>query len=243
MADEGQSFFEQLWKSLTFVRLSTLIGLLLLAALTYSVWRHGYKDLLDQITVWVSRSGDVGFARGLITSLVVLATVTIALTLVFGLSYSKNESFEKRFALGKDVLTIFIGLLGTIMGFYYAENRVSPENVQKIAESVQKTETSSVGDLEKKGFDALLSKDFDAAAKAFTEAYKSNPIWHNVDEINKLLNAQKDGFTAAAAANDSSKKETIWASIHCEISTKKLTVGMTREMIAKLQAACKDPAT
>ncbi|HBR56094.1 MAG TPA: hypothetical protein DEA22_01265 [Blastocatellia bacterium] len=195
--------------------------------------------------VWVIASGadffaDATKARGLITYAVAIVTVAIALILVFYLVFGDGtyDQVKDRFTFGKDILMVFVGILGTIMGFYYGENRVSPENVQKIAETVQKSEPASISDLEKKGFDALAAKDFEGAAKAFAEAYKVNAIWHNVDEINKLLNRQQDGFTAAIAKADNLKIEEIWQNVFCEISAKNLTEGMSKDMIAKLKNFC-----
>lgn len=198
--------------------------------------------------VWVIATGanffaDSTKARGLITFSVAIVTVAIALILVFYLVFGDGtyEQVKDRFTFGKDILMVFVGILGTIMGFYYGENRVSPENVQKIADTVQKSEPASISDLEKKGFDALAAKDFEGAAKAFAEAYKVNPIWHNVDEINKLLNRQKDEFTSAIAKADNPKIEEIWQNVFCEISTKNLTEGMSNDMITKLKNFCTEP--
>lgn len=41
--------------------------------------------------------------------------------------------------------------------------------------------------LERKGFEALLERDFEAALAAFTEARKTWPDYHNVTEIQRLL--------------------------------------------------------
>jgi hypothetical protein len=34
---------------------------------------------------------------------------------------SGSKDLEKRFAFGKDVFTVLIGVLGTVMGFYYGQ--------------------------------------------------------------------------------------------------------------------------
>ncbi len=71
-----------------------------------------------------STLGDIGKgysneARGLITTLFAIMTVTLALILILSVLFSSSPDYEKRFVLGKEVLTIFIGILGTIVGFYF----------------------------------------------------------------------------------------------------------------------------
>lgn len=65
--------------------------------------------------------GNTEAARGLITFLVVVVTVAIALILVMASFLSGGKDVEKRFAFGKEILTILIGVLGTVMGFYYGQ--------------------------------------------------------------------------------------------------------------------------
>jgi uncharacterized membrane protein len=78
------------------------------------------------------------YARGLITFLVVFATVLIAviLTLYVVLGNPGNDADqEKRFNRGKEVLTIFIGVLGTIVGFYFASTSASPDATRSLTTS------------------------------------------------------------------------------------------------------------
>jgi len=75
--------------------------------------------------VWVLSSGitnvkdlaDLDIARGLITFVITVATVAIAMMLA--LTAIVTRDFDKRIAVGKEVLTILVGVLGTIVGFYY----------------------------------------------------------------------------------------------------------------------------
>jgi hypothetical protein len=60
---------------------------------------------------------DVG--RGLITFLVAIATVVVALILVLYPLITSESQFKERYGLGKEVLTALIGILGTIVGFYF----------------------------------------------------------------------------------------------------------------------------
>jgi hypothetical protein len=66
--------------------------------------------------------GDTNAARGMITFVVSVVTVAIALILVMSSAFlSGSKDLDKRFAFGKDVFTILVGVLGTVMGFYYGQ--------------------------------------------------------------------------------------------------------------------------
>jgi len=59
-------------------------------------------------------------ARGLITFLIAITTVGIAVILAISTIFGADGAAEdKRFDRGKQVLTTLIGILGTIVGFYY----------------------------------------------------------------------------------------------------------------------------
>jgi hypothetical protein len=88
------------------------------------------------------RLKDEETARGVITYLVAVATVAIATILVMAAIMSDGKNgIEKRFAQGKEVLTLLIGVLGTIIGFYYgsttraaaASQTTTPASVIQIA--------------------------------------------------------------------------------------------------------------
>jgi hypothetical protein len=237
MSNGDKSELSWIRDSITFNRVATIVALILLAVLVYGVFNNGTKDMGDQFVNWFDRAGQMNSARGIITTLVVLVTVVIALVLVFGVLFVEPGTYKERFSLGKDVLTIFIGILGTIMGYYYAENRVSTDDISKItAASASQQETQTISDLEKKAFTALLAKDYDGASKAFADAYQAYPTWHNVDEINRLLKSQQDNFKKAG--NDAEQRRQIWQAIFCDISNNHRTQGMTKEMIAEIQKSC-----
>src|SRR5262249_8342764 len=59
-------------------------------------------------------------ARGLITFLIAVSTVGIAIILaVSTVVLSETSESDKRFDRGKQVLSVMIGVLGTIVGFYF----------------------------------------------------------------------------------------------------------------------------
>lgn len=64
------------------------------------------------------------FARGLITYLFAVTTIGTAVVLVlYGLtSSSDDDKTEKRFQRGKEVLSLLLGVFGTVIGFYFASD-------------------------------------------------------------------------------------------------------------------------
>lgn len=60
------------------------------------------------------------FARGLITYLFAVVTIGTAVVLVVSaLSSGSSEEVDKRFQRGKEVLSLLLGVFGTIVGFYF----------------------------------------------------------------------------------------------------------------------------
>lgn len=75
------------------------------------------------IPIWRGAEGiaEVDFARGLITLIFVGGTMLIAIFLVIFAITSSESEFDKKFSQGKEVLTILIGILGAILGFYFGK--------------------------------------------------------------------------------------------------------------------------
>jgi hypothetical protein len=62
-------------------------------------------------------------ARGLITFLIAISTVGIAIILsISTIVLSEGDEGDKRFDRGKQILSILIGVLGTIVGFYFGSD-------------------------------------------------------------------------------------------------------------------------
>lgn len=103
------------WESTTSI-FSVLGGIILLAlcgVFAYSIATGG-TDLLQELARFE-------VARGIITFLIAFSTVSIALVLVIStVVLQDSPENDKRFDRGKQVLTVLIGVLGTIVGFYFA---------------------------------------------------------------------------------------------------------------------------
>jgi hypothetical protein len=95
-----------------------------IAALGLLLILYGFTDggrFLDRLS-------QIPFARGLITFLLSVGTIVIAVLLVVSaLMGDGDEKSEKRFTMAKEVLTVLVGIFGTILGFYFASEKSEPQ--------------------------------------------------------------------------------------------------------------------
>ncbi len=94
--------------------LAAAIILILLVAVFYA-FNRSPLPLIDQLQ-------NPDYARGAITFIVAAVVVCLALILIMGglfLEASAPDEVEERFRRGREVLAPFVGILGTIVGFYF----------------------------------------------------------------------------------------------------------------------------
>lgn len=96
----------------------------LFALLGFSlIWLIGYI-VTQKDQQFLKKLAEAEIARGLITFLIAIATVGIAIILaISNLVLAEGDAGDKRFDRGKQVLTTLIGVLGTIVGFYFGSDR------------------------------------------------------------------------------------------------------------------------
>ena len=102
--------------------LFTLLGLTILGLIVYAITQN------DQ--AFLSSLADKERARGLITFLIAITVVGVAMILsISSLILASGDEGDKRFDRGKQVLSVLIGVLGTIVGFYFgAETKPKESN-------------------------------------------------------------------------------------------------------------------
>ncbi len=85
---------------------------------------------------------NVDYARGMITLLFAVGTVMIALLLTLSAIFLTGDDAKERFDRGKEVLSLLIGIFGTIIGFYFGsatqEKTVRKDPVQQQERSIEK---------------------------------------------------------------------------------------------------------
>ena len=103
------------WTPVVIIAITILASILLLIAA--AVLNLDYGRVLG-------RMSEVGFARGLITYLFAVATIGTAVVLiVYALSPDRDD---KAFDHGKEILSLLLGVFGTIVGFYFGREAVAP---------------------------------------------------------------------------------------------------------------------
>jgi hypothetical protein len=68
---------------------------------------------------FLEKLADPDVARGLVTFLFAFATIAIFVIASIAIFWSDFEQVEKRAGLAKELIAVMIGVLGTILGFYF----------------------------------------------------------------------------------------------------------------------------
>ena len=87
---------------------------------------------------------DTAQARGLITYFFALATIGVAITCAVATFIVPASQIDERVAKAKDVLTVLIGVLGTIIGFYFGSQGFGGAPL-RIAEATPSLATAAPG--------------------------------------------------------------------------------------------------
>lgn len=114
---------------------SEVVGLLFLAAfglivagvLVWGVFWHG--------SAFIGSIAKADQARGLITFLFSFTTIALFVLIAITTFWMEKDDVEARFAKAKDLLTLMIGIFGTILGFYFGSlaNSQGPSNQSELS--------------------------------------------------------------------------------------------------------------
>lgn len=77
---------------------------------------------------FLTRISNPSQARGLITFLFSFSTISIVVLVVVALFWLGYGNYKECFDYAKDIITILIGVLGTILGFYFGSLAHEPNN-------------------------------------------------------------------------------------------------------------------
>jgi PASTA domain/Putative Ig domain len=120
--------------------LFSILGIFILLLIAFIIiFDNGHEFLLTL--------ADKRVARGLITFLIAIATVGIAMILAIStVILTEGAEGDKRFDRGKQVLSVLIGVLGTIVGFYFGSATDSATPPIGQVRSVSKITTAMLPD-------------------------------------------------------------------------------------------------
>jgi len=110
--------------------LFSILGLTILVIIGIIISAYGQSFLLHL--------ADDKVARGLITFLIAITTVGIAIILAVSTVMASGDDVagDKRFDRGKQVLSVMIGVLGTIVGFYFGSSQGTQQAQQLVIKSI-----------------------------------------------------------------------------------------------------------
>jgi len=153
-----------------------VIAVLILGVILLGLYQKG--------GAFLSNLSDMAVARGLITFLITFTTVGIAIILAVSTIFSSSgDDEDKRFDKGKQVLGLLIGLLGTIVGFYFgsAKEITTPPTAKA---QVLAIAPANVSNLQPKKGEKFAISSFVSGGKA--------PYVYSITFDSPLLSAVKD---------------------------------------------------
>ncbi len=114
-------------------------------------------------------------ARGIITYLIAVTTISMAAILMLTAIMIGGKEMKERFALGKEILTLLIGILGTIIGFYYgATNKGTTNSSDKDSTAVVKVSTLSIAPLRSDSMMLTIKGRIEGGVQPYTYKTTSN---------------------------------------------------------------------
>jgi len=154
-----------------------VIAVLILGVILWGLYEKGGGFLTNL--------SDMAVARGLITFLITFTTVGIAIILAVSTIFSASgDDEDKRFDKGKQVLGVLIGLLGTIVGFYFGSAKETSATPPTAKAQVLTIAPANVTNLQPKKGEKLTISSFVSGGKA--------PYVYSITFDSPLLSPVKD---------------------------------------------------
>jgi hypothetical protein len=106
-----------------------------------------YKGVIGDSSVLEGLS-ETKTARGLITFIFAVGTIAIAILVCLGALIGRGDPAKESFYRAKEILTILVGILGTIVGFYFGTaNEVNPVKLTVAKPFLSAQEVQSEGNI------------------------------------------------------------------------------------------------
>jgi len=120
---EQPTMRSEMWHPVVVISLAILLGVFVLIGAAIFGLDHGV----------LSSMANSGFARGLITYLFAVVTIGTAVVLVVSvLTSDPSVQNKERFERGKEVLSLLLGVFGTIVGFYFGSEIGARDSAQQV---------------------------------------------------------------------------------------------------------------
>lgn len=177
-------------------------------------WYFFYKLIGGGLPDLINKLNNVEIARGTITYLVAVTTIAMAALLMLAAIMTGGKDLEKRFSLGKEILTLLIGILGTIIGFYFGSSDVEVDRTigetEVPAETTQSSEVK-VQDIEidpslpQIGSSFTLNANLLGGTKPYTYSIHFTPTGV-VNQVNNRI-SENGNIIESITVSDSSNVE------------------------------------
>jgi hypothetical protein len=167
-----------------------LVALVFVGILSSVFWPYMFhtppgldKTLLQQLS-------DIETARGLITFLVAVSTVGIALILIVWVASTglPDPGVKDRSAFSKEVMTSLIGILGTIIGFYFGATQLSGTASRGAAQPLALTSFSTTPAKPAKGETLTLQANVSGGQSPYGYTIRFTP-----DIIKEITDSTQNG--------------------------------------------------
>jgi len=186
-------------KAVAGLNLATSLPTLVTVAVFAIVYTYGLKG---------GNVSDIAFSRGLISIVFASGTIAIALALAVSTLFPTRagDGSKERFERGREVLTILVGIFGTILGFYFGSmdsSNAGPVIYSVSPTSIEAGKTSEISVLGRHlgSADLFLIGDTPVQGEAKGNGQISLPIADNFDFDEEMVSIRAIETSAGRISN------------------------------------------